>query len=688
MKLDKKTNYFVSVTEFKEINKNPFIAGILSIFLGMFGVHRFYLKRKWTGFTFLLLSIFSSKFGGGSIVAIIMLISLAEGIVYIIRGVILLKEKYTDNKIVKSKYIEKLDKITNNENKNKVNEINIIEVSNIKSTKIPKKSEFSNIYKNNWVKKLELPYERNIMEVEQVKEETLNFYEKLCDFIDRQLRNSKGSLNKEVRRIGAEGGYYNNILYTIYCISEGHVTKAYSGGYNYYDPEYSYKLLEEHLGTNLKEKVFIKAQEFEKNISSPKEGTLIYFNLTKNGLPRKWWDKDGELRTNREFSNKELNILNATPVRNTIVWDIHSVNKQIIALYLEIWQIISNGLDSNLKWKKKNKNTLQNIIDGKYMYFADYENGKILSSLIKISENTIREIMPNTQILNISNEQDNIKKYLPKEIVDAINNKLIEFKENINDKHLKEILEDMIKKNPDDWKLKVEEILMCGTDKGINILIDYNKDEDFIKIAKDIIKKTDDENLLLLCLYGIEMEEKLSQRNAKLLEDIIHPSNISIYENILESKEAPSLKLFTKLVELKNPIRKKIELDMDKVEVSKKELNETVEIVKEYIGDEEDKEELQKENLKNEVLEAEHDEKVEFKYGEFLNLILDTGTMEIEEGKKMAMDNGTLLNAFISDVNRELYEYIQDQAVVIEDEYIKIDDFYVDMVKELVMSEE
>lgn len=688
MKSDKKTSYFVSITEFKEINKNPFVAGILSIILGIFGVHRFYLKRRLTGFIFLILSISSLGLGSGSMAVVIMLISFIEGIVYITRGIILLKEKHENNKIVESKYIEKPYEITNNENTNKVNEIEIIEVSNIKPSTTSKKGEFSNIYKDNWVKKLELPYERNIMEVEQVKEETLNLYEKLCNFIDEQLRNNKGSLNKEVRRIGAEGGYYNNILYTIYCISEGHVTKAYSGGYNYYDPEYSYNLLEGHLGKDLKEKVFIKAQEFEKNISSPKEYTQIYFNLTKNGWPRKWWDKDGELRANREFSNKELNILNATPVRNTIVWDIPSVNKQIIILYLEIWQIISNGLDSNLKWKKKNKNTLQNIIDGKYMYFADYENGKILSSLIKISENTIREIMPNTQILNTSNEQDNIKKYLPKEIVDDINNKLIRFKEDANDKDLKEILEDMIKKNPDDWKLKVEEILMCEADKGINILINYNKDEDFIKIAKDIIKKTDDENLLLLCLYGIEMEEKLSQKNAKLLKDIIHPSNISIYENILKSKEVPSLELFTKLVELKNPIRKKVELDMDKVEASKKELNETVEIVKEYIGDEEDKEEPQKENVKNEVLEVEHDGKVEFKYGEFLNLILDTGTMEIEEGKKMAMDNGILLNAFISDVNRELYEYIQDQAVVIEDEYIKIDDFYIDMVKELVLSEE
>ena len=128
MKFGKKANYFVSVTEFKEINKNPFVAGILSMILGMFGVHRFYLKRKLTGFIFLILSISSLEFGGGSMAVVIMLISFVEGIVYITRGVILLKENYTDNKTAKSKYIEKLDDPANNENINKVNEIEIIEI--------------------------------------------------------------------------------------------------------------------------------------------------------------------------------------------------------------------------------------------------------------------------------------------------------------------------------------------------------------------------------------------------------------------------------------------------------------------------------------------------------------------------------------------------------------------------------
>jgi len=271
--------------------------------------------------------------------------------------------------------------------------------------------------------------------------------------------------------------------------------------------------------------------------------------------------------------------------------------------------------------------------------------------------------------------------------VDDINNKLIEYKNGINHEELIEILNDMIKNNPSDWKLKAEKVLMAEADKRISILIDYKEDEDFVKIAKEIAKKTDDENLLLLCLYGIEREEKLSQKNAKLLKNIIHHSNISIYENILKSKEVLSLKLLNRLVKLKTPIRRKIKLNMDKVEVSKRELSETVEIVKEYIGDEGENKEFHENNFEKEIVIDKCDDKPKIKHEDFLNLILDKGSIEVEEGKKIAMDNGTLLNAFISDINQELYEYVQDQVIIIKDDYIKIDDFYVDTIKELVMSE-
>ncbi|MBU5427677.1 NINE protein [Tissierella pigra] len=702
MQISKKTNYFVSVIEFKEINKNPFIAGLLSIFLGIFGVHRFYLKRKLTGFIFCIIVITSLQFGDANIVAILLLLSFIEGVIYIIKGIGWLKDKLINNSISNNEYMDKLQRVTDEEKinmdgketrdglneKEKINEIEIIEVSHIEPKKIHTETKSSNKYQNNWTKKLDIPYERYIMEISQVKDETIKFYEKLCNYLDEELRKKQISLNKEIKRILEEGGRYNNILYTIYCISEGHVTKAYSGGYDYYDPGYSYGILEEHLGKDIRDKVFAKAQGLEKNVAPPMDEVLIYFNLTENGLPKKWWDNDGKLRKNMEFNTKDLNVLTATPSRNTIVWDIYSAKKKIISLYLVLWESISNGLEADVKWIKKKKDVLKKIIDGEYRYYIDYENENILASLIKISENTLREVIPNTQILNITNDQENIDKYLPKEVVKDINNKIIEYKKGISRKEIENILNEMIEKRPSDWKLKAEKILMADIDMGLKDLISYEQDENFLKIAKEIIKKSDYKELLLLSLYGIGKQENLSQKNIKLLESIIYSSNLSIYKELVEDKIALSMELLNRLVELTMPIRKKIELDMNKVELSKKELTETVNIVQEYIGENEDKIiETENKNPIEKIVE-EIDDKLDFKYGEFLNLILNIGAMKIEDGKRIAMDNGTLLNAFISEVNRELYEYIQDQTIIIDDDYIKIDEFYVDMVRELIKNEE
>ena len=48
------------------------------------------------------------------------------------------------------------------------------------------------------------------------------------------------------------------------------------------------------------------------------------------------------------------------------------------------------------------------------------------------------------------------------------------------------------------------------------------------------------------------------------------------------------------------------------------------------------------------------------------------------------MDQGLFLNVFINNINDELFEYINDQTLVIEDDRILIDEFYEQMVKELI----
>jgi len=563
--------------------------------------------------------------------------------------------------------------------KEETNKIEIIEISNIRPNKIPNHLKDNNPNEN-WVNKLNLPYERNIMRIAQIKEETLKFYINLCDFIDLELRKNKSSLIKEHRKIGTE--YYNNLLYTIYCISQEHVVSVY--GYKDHYDEYSYKILENHLGSNLREKVFNKAHEQEKQLSPPKAEVREYFNLTSNGLKKKWWDMDGKFRGSHEFSKKELDILEVTPYRNSKVWEIPMVRNHIINLYLEIWKVISDGLEMDIKWRKKIKRNLSKIINDQYKYYYEYENGHILASLIKISENNIREILPNTQILNIEKDKNNVIKYFPKEVVETISERLSEYKNNISDTEMTGLLRAMLKNNPNDWKLRVKRILMYENKRSKQILIKYKNDYNFIKIAKEIIKETEDEDLSLLCLYAINLSEKLSIKNSKLLGKIIHQSNLPIYEKMIKSNEEVSLELLNKLVGLKEPIRKKIELDMDKVILSKKELNKTVEIVKEYIGEEEIHEVLEDNNSPEEIIESEADDSLEVEYKKFISLMLDKGSINIEEGSKIALSNGKLLNAFLSDMNQKFYKYIQDQAIVIEDDHIKIDDFYIDMIRELV----
>ncbi len=809
----KKEKYLLSIEEFREIKRNPFIAGILSVFLGILGIHRFYTKRYLTGFIFLISTIASLEMGEAMLAVIIMMLTFFEGIVYIVKGFISLKYKYIEVKNKKTKkiqgivnenitnskdnttdmisyessnrklepeeYIENnIEKdlvekkvITNGSVKNitsNVDKLSVKEASkeisfsekkenkildtngtdkresigkNLVSSTISDKNVDSTLSKNklvvsedreepykvrcitenhekhtdleekktiekhdtevtiiqknkgliedNWIEKLSIPYERKVMRVAQVKKETLKFYEKLCNFIDEELKKIGSSLNKEKNKISEKNGPYNNILYTFYCISEGHVTKVYNGNNIYYDPDYSYRILEKNMGKNIREKVYTLSNELEKGLPLASSDTKKFFHREENEFEAKIWDIDGSLRKDIEFSDFEIYILDRMPLRNTVVWNFESVKKQIIIVYLDIWKIISEGLESNIKWKNKSKRELKSIknqINNRY-YFNN-EFSKFLSSLVKLSENAVRSIMPNTQVLDTSREKKIIKEYLPQKIVEEIENKIIEFKEKIDDEAMEKILLEMINKEQGNVNIKVKYILMQDLSRQISILNKYNKSDELLDILKGIVNETDDESLLLVSLYGINAREKLSNKNNQLLKKLIHPGNKLRYNEILNSKEKLSPELLKKLIELREPIRKKIELDMKKVELSKKELSETVEIVKDFIGDKEESQSEEtlktlEETLEEEIIEVENELDLKIKHKEFIKEII-AGSMSVDKANKIAMDNGSLLNSFISDVNKELYEYIEDQAIIVEDDYIKIDDFYIDLVKELV----
>ena len=66
--------------------KDHVAAGLLAIFLGMFGVHKFYLGCNQTGFLMLAVSIIGGVFTFGLAAAVIEVISIIEGAIYLTKS--------------------------------------------------------------------------------------------------------------------------------------------------------------------------------------------------------------------------------------------------------------------------------------------------------------------------------------------------------------------------------------------------------------------------------------------------------------------------------------------------------------------------------------------------------------------------------------------------------------------------
>lgn len=66
--------------------KSHIVAGLLAIFLGVFGVHKFYLGYNTAGFVMLAASILGSLLTLGIAAAVIQVISLIEGVMYLAKS--------------------------------------------------------------------------------------------------------------------------------------------------------------------------------------------------------------------------------------------------------------------------------------------------------------------------------------------------------------------------------------------------------------------------------------------------------------------------------------------------------------------------------------------------------------------------------------------------------------------------
>ena len=184
-------------------------------------------------------------------------------------------------------------------------------------------------------------------------------------------------------------------------------------------------------------------------------------------------------------------------------------------------------------------------------------------------------------------------------------------------------------------------------------------------------------------------KRELKKSEVKILEKIISVDRFQDYKKLLEKYDEITQEMYEKLKLLKFQKKKKIDLNLEKVKVTKEKFAETVSILEEYLKEENEEDDISKicnEEQKDIVVENKEQEKIENfqdnKVKEVLKVIIETQKIDENDLKNYAKEKNMSLNAYIDSINKELYDIVNDQVIILENNTVKIDEFYIDDIKE------
>ena len=582
---------------------------------------------------------------------------------------------------------------SNNEKKdnNYIKEDDIINVTNFKEERIDYtefKNENTEII-NNW--KFEL--DRTIwnyyseLKIPILKGEIIELYNKICETADIELRKKKKSLIKEIIKV-KKGNYYfrEKIFNDIFSGTIQVINGEYRGNRRNINENYYFRDFFDIIGENINKIIINEINAYLKELPRLNTEIIEYYNLTPNGLPYRYWDRDGEFRKEYNLSDLEQRILEQTSFRQTKIWNNYEAKKQMILLYLDEWKIIEERVKTEEKLKKKSKKIINAILNLEDYGYFEYNEIEGLYAILKIVENKIRTFIPNYKILEVEKELESIKKFFPK----SMSNELLENIENfkLSKEKIESIITYEIKNYPKDWKLKLGYIELFN-EKKINLIIRFNNDENLEKIIKELQKKEKNSDDKLFYLFLLNRNRELKKTEVKMLEKIISADRFQDYKKLLEKDDEITQKIYEELKLLKFQKMKKIDLNLEKVKVSKEKFVETVNILEEYLKEENEEADISKiynEEQKDIVVEDKEQEKIENfqdnKIKEVLKIIVETQKIKESDLKNYAKEKNMSLNAYIDFINKEVYDIVNDQVIILENNTVKIDEFYIDDIKE------
>lgn len=575
--------------------------------------------------------------------------------------------EFDDIKKMINGMLSDLSKLSNGENrtiKRKIDSSNlkgVIDISLDKEEKIPKENftekPLIKDYKY-WILKLDRYYKNPAMRVSQVNIASLKTYADLCDSLEYHLNKSGTSIARLVSRLRREQFSYD-IYYTIYLIAENTVLSFYNPLYNK-TAEKSYQIIENSISKKARYLLEARALDLAKNLKKPDKETREYFNLTDNNKVSTWWDKDGLLREKYSISKDEELAINQISKRNNVLWK----NPLVVELLLDMYLF-----------------TLRNIFDNDDIdsislirIMKPYKQSKLaLESILIISEKNIREVFTFFNKSNQAKAEENLVEFDGGKLLEYIEKIQKSYIKTIDPNFINKIYEDYLKENPGKIKDYVNYMERLDLKGKISFIEEISRLDKFPKILEAIVKSdnTEDRIIALYYIYKLDYNKKSHE---KILFEIIKYDNFDDFISLVESRNM-DLATYEEIKSLNKNKLKKIEVDINRIDRSRDNLSKTITMVNEFLDDDKPEEDFPEDT-------KEENQDNSGKYHEILKKILEEGSMRKEELSDFALADQLTINTFLGKINDELFDYIGDQALLIEDDNVIIDPFYVEMVKE------
>lgn len=421
--------------------------------------------------------------------------------------------------------------------------------------------------------------DENYLRINWAKQQAMEIYLDLTYQLDQKLRRGGSSLEKlHHRGRNSQLGIYT----TLYIYVAAVLPKIFFNNYGWQ----IYKARLELLGnfTPLDPEWILNycSAWIEHYQILPDAETCRSYHYTQNGHPIVWWDPEGLIRGDGLVTAGDQLYLNKLQKRKSLYLENEDIRTEVVWLFVALCRAIIVELeDPKKKWPPGMKMKLKRLFlpdeHGSGRYSAT--TLQILTELFRISENEVRVKLFNNKALDVSKDLLAIQMKLRDTCVEAIHGILAAYTgERLDTEAILRIVD-----CNESFHMLIVRSLQGAEPEAVFAILRSCRGKAFETkvIGKAMEGETDPVKYLIYCLT-LAAEGSLKKGIRNKARELVHPTRHQVFDQMLESGRRPVSEDLPGITQLPSVLRRDIQLDFQKIHVSRQELQAVIENVQAY----------------------------------------------------------------------------------------------------------